>query len=77
MNLFRSEDHIRGWAQFKEGTEEGIIPLEDLLKPFSVGLFRKRLDPDYVSQRKEYIKEFVATLVEIGKTGQFWQRPKA
>ena len=77
MNLFRSEDHIRGWGQFKEGTEEGIIPLEDLLKLFSVGLFRKRLDPDYVSLRKEYFKEFVATLVEIGKTGQFWQRPKA
>ena len=77
MNLFRSEDHIRSWAQFKEGTEEGIIPLADLVKLFSVTYFRKRLDPDYVSRSREYRKELVATLVEIGKTGQFWQRPKA
>ena len=76
MNLFRSEEHIRNWAQFKEGTEEGIIPLEDLLKLFSVTYFRKRLDPDWVSQSREYRKELVATLVEIGKTGQFWRRPK-
>jgi len=76
MNLFRSEDHIRSWAKFKEGTEEGIMPLEDSLKLVSVGLFRKRLDPDYVSQRQGYIKEFVATLVEMGKSGQFWRKPK-
>jgi hypothetical protein len=76
MNLFRSEDHIRSWAQFKEGTEEGIIPLENLLKLVSVGLFRRRLDPDYVSRRPEFMEEFVATLDEIGKTGQFWRRPK-
>ena len=76
MNLFRSEDHIHSWAQFKEGTEEGIIPLADLVKLFSVTYFRKRLDPDYVSQSREYRKELGATLVEIGKTGQFWRRPK-
>jgi hypothetical protein len=76
MNLFRSEDHIRSWAQFKEGTEEGILPFEDLLKLFSVSYFRKRLDPDWVSRSREYLKEWVATLIEIGKTGQFWRRPK-
>lgn len=76
MNPFRSEDHIHGWAQFKEGTEEGMIPLQDLLKFFSVTYFRKRLDPDYVSRSREYRKELVSTLVEIGKTGQFWSRPK-
>ncbi len=76
MNLFQAEDHIHGWAQFKEGTEEGIISLEDLLKLVSVGLFRRRLDPDYVSRRPEFLEEFVATLVGIGKTGQFWRRPQ-
>ena len=75
MNLFRSEDHIRSWAQFKEGTDEGIILLEDLLKLFSVGLFRRRLDPDYVSRLPEYRKEFVSTLVRMGKAGPFWRRP--
>jgi len=76
MNLFRSEDHIHSWAQFKEGTEEGIIPLADLVKLLSVTYFRKRLDPDWVSRSREYLKEWVATLIEIGKTGQFWRRPK-
>jgi hypothetical protein len=76
MNLFRSEDHIRNWAQFKEGTEEGIVPLDDLLKLFSGSYFRRRLDPDWVSLSREYLKEWLATLVEIGKTGPFWRRQK-
>jgi hypothetical protein len=50
------------------------MPLGDALKLVSVDLFRKRLDPDYVSRRPEYGKEFVARLVEMGKTGQFWRR---
>jgi hypothetical protein len=76
MNLFRSEDHIHSWAQFKDGTEEGIMSLEDSLKLVSGGLFRRRLDPDYVSRRPEYLKELLATLSEIGKTGPFWRRQK-
>jgi hypothetical protein len=76
MNLFRSEDHVHNWAQFKEGTEEGIIPLEDLVKLFSGSYFRKRLDPDWISRSREYLKEWPATLIEIGKTGRFWRRPK-
>ncbi len=76
MNLFRSEDHTHSWAQFKKGTDEGLTPLADLVKLFSVGLFRRRLDPDYVSRRPEFREELVATLSEIGKTGPFWRRPK-
>jgi hypothetical protein len=76
MNLFRSEDHIHSWAQFKEGTEEGILPLADLVRLFSGSFFRKRLDPDWVSRSREYRKEMLATLGEIGKTGPFWRRPK-
>jgi hypothetical protein len=52
------------------------MSLEDSLKLVSVGLFRRRLDPDYMSRRPEYMKEFLATLSEIGKTGPFWRRPK-
>jgi hypothetical protein len=76
MNLFRSEDHIFNWAQYKEGTEEGIIPIEDLLKLFSGTYFRRRLDPDWVSRSREYLKEWVPALIEIGKTGQFWRRQR-
>ncbi len=77
MNLFRSEEHIHDWADFKNGTEEGIITLDDLVKLFSGGYFRKRLEPDWVSHQREYALEMIGTLKEMGKTGPFWKRPEA
>jgi hypothetical protein len=76
MNLFRSEEHARNWARFDPATVEGIIPLVDLVKLFSGPYFRKRMDLDWVSRSREYAREMVATMAEIGKTGPFWQRPK-
>jgi hypothetical protein len=76
MNLFRSEGHLRNWTGFQAGTEEGILPLLDLVKLFSGSYFRRRMDPDWVSRSREYAREMVATMVEIGKTGPFWRRPK-
>ena len=73
MNLFRSEEHIRNWARFDPETEEGIIPLNDLIKLFSGNYFRRRLDSDWVSRSREYAHEMVATFKEIGKTGPFWR----
>jgi hypothetical protein len=75
MNFFRSEDHLRKWAQFDPGKEEGMISLNDLVKIFSGELFRRRLDPDYFSQSEEYRKERAGMLKEIGKTGPFWLPP--
>ena len=77
MNLFRSEEHIRNWAQFDSNTTEGIIPLPDLVKLFSGPYFRNRMDPDWVSRSREYARDMAATMAEIGKTGPFWRRPKA
>jgi hypothetical protein len=76
MNLFRSEEDIRAWTQFEAGTEEGILPLDDVLKLFSGSYFRKRLEPNWVSCSREYALEMVATFKEIGRTGPFWSRPK-
>ena len=73
MNLFRSEEHIRNWAQFDPESEDGIVPLDGLMKVFSGNYFRKRLDPDWVSRSREYAFEMVATMQQIGKTGPFWQ----
>jgi hypothetical protein len=75
MNFFRSEEHIRKWAQFDSRNEEGLISLPDLVKIFSGELFRRRLDPDYFSHFEEYRKERVGILKEIGKTGPFWLPP--
>jgi hypothetical protein len=76
MNFFRSEEHIRNWARFDSATTEGILSLSDLVKLFSGIYFRKRLDGDWVSHSREYVREMVATLAELGKTGPFWKRPK-
>ena len=76
MNLFRSEEHVRNWASFVEGTDEGITPLPDMVKLFSGPLFTRRLDPDYLSHRQEYGRQMIEVMKEIGKTGPFWKRPK-
>jgi hypothetical protein len=76
MNLFRSEEHVRKWARFDPATAEGIIPFQDLVKLFSGPYFRKRMDLNWVSRSREYAREMIATMAEIGKTGPFWQRPK-
>jgi len=75
MTFFRSEEHLRNWAQFDPATEEGIITLPDMVKLFSGQSFRRRLDPDYMSRRREYAPEFMKTLQEIGKAGPFWSVP--
>jgi hypothetical protein len=72
MVFFRSEEHLRNWADFTAEKEDGIIPLPDLVRLFSIDFFRKRLDADYVSRIPEYMGEFFATLHAIGKTGPFW-----
>jgi hypothetical protein len=70
MNLFRSEEHVRKWSGFKASTEEGIIPLPDMAKVFSLSFFRRRLDPDYVSHMREYMMEVVTA---FQNKGSFWR----
>jgi hypothetical protein len=76
MNCFRSEAHVRNWASYVEGTEEGITPLPDMMKLFSGPYFKKRFDEDYVSHMFEYARGMISTMKEINKTGPFWKRPK-
>jgi len=67
---------VRNWGGFDPKTEEGILPLQDLVTLFSGRYFRRRLDPDWVSHIGEYGLELINTLREMGKTGPFWKRPK-
>jgi len=73
MNLFRSEEHVRNWQGYDPTSAEGIVALKDLVRVFSGNLFRKRLDPDYVSRSPDYIMELLSTLSEIGKERPFWK----
>jgi len=72
MNLFRSEEHARNWSGFKADTEEGIVPLPEMVSLFSGSFFSRRMDPDYMSHFEEYIAEFLTILTEIGETRPFW-----
>jgi hypothetical protein len=76
MTFFRSEEHLRNWAQFQPGTEEGIFQLPDLFRLFSGSMFRRRLDTDYFSCMRNYGMEWITTLQEIGKAGPFWSLKK-
>lgn len=73
MNLFRSEEHVRNWTVYVPDTEQGVLPLEDISLLFSGDMFRKRLDPDYVSHSQEYLGIWLSALAEIAKTRPFWK----
>jgi hypothetical protein len=75
MNLFRSEEHIRNWPSFDPASEEGIVPLAQLVEMFSENLFQRRLDPDYFSLSQEYMGELLTALTELGKDRPFWSPP--
>jgi len=75
MNLFRSEEHIRNWAQFDLAKEQGIISMNDLLKLFSCELFPKRMEPGYFSRIAGYRNEFREVLKEMGEKRPFWSPP--
>jgi hypothetical protein len=72
MNLFRSEEHAKNWPSYEPASAQSIMPVSDWAKAFSGPLFRKRLDPDYLSRIPEYAPEMMQTLQTLGKTGSFW-----
>ncbi len=73
MNLFRSEEHVRNWSLYDSESADGTMPLADYATLFSAGLFRERLQPDYVMRLPQLMPEWVTTLVKLGKTGPFWR----
>jgi len=76
MNLFRSEEHIRNWTRYDPAAEQGILPLENVVKVFSGIFMQKRLDLDYTSHALEYFGETVSVISEIARVRPFWTPPK-
>jgi hypothetical protein len=72
MNLFRSKEHAKNWSQFKEGTEAGILTLNDALSVMSTPRHRNRLNPNYVSTARETVPAFVARLLEVTGNSPYW-----
>ena len=71
MLFFRSEEHLKNWAQYDPATEGGISQLEGLLSMFSSNLFKRRMDPDYFSNMKTYFGELFEEVVKNDKIGPF------
>ena len=49
MNLFRSEEHARQWAQFSPESEKNLRPLSFWEQVFSNPIFKSRGRSDYIS----------------------------
>jgi len=71
MLFFRSEEHLKNYAQYDPTTEGGISQLEGLLTMFSSNIFKRRMEPDYFSNMKTYWGELIAELGSNDKIGIF------
>jgi hypothetical protein len=73
MNLFRSEEHARRWAQFNPDSEAGFVSLRDLAVLFGTESRRHLLDEDYLSRWfPQRGRERLAALERIGKANVYW-----
>ena len=76
MNLFACEENVFKWSQTDPESGDGIRGLEDWAAVFSTDLFRRRLDPDYLSKMGDYRSQMGAALLERGMTGPWFFRPR-
>jgi len=75
MNLFACEENVFKWSQTDPNSGDGIRPLKDWAAFFSTDLFKRRLDPDYLSRMHEYRKQSMAVFIERGMTGPWFLKP--
>jgi hypothetical protein len=71
MLFFRSEEHLKNWAQYDSSTEGGISQLEGIMSMFSSNMFKRRMDPDYFSKMKTYIGELIGEVGSNERIGAF------
>ncbi len=73
MNFFRSEEHIRNWAQFNPDSAGASLPLNDEVTVFSTEATKHRLCGDFISQwAPKHLGERAEAAQRLGKTGPFW-----
>ena len=73
MNLFRSEEHMRNWAQFNPDSAEASLPLNDEVTMFSTEAAKHRLGGDFISKwLAGQSGEIAEAARQLGKTGPFW-----
>ena len=72
MNLFRSREHVKNWSLFEEGTEAGMLSLDDAMRIMSTPRHRNRLSLNYVSTFQDTVPVFAARLLEVTDNSPFW-----
>ena len=72
MNLFRSEGHVRNWSGFKEGTDEAVLSVADLMAIFQTPRHSAKFSGDYVSSAPKYAPLFFEKLKEVTGKAAFW-----
>ena len=73
MNFFRSEEHMRNWAQFNPDSADGSLPLNDEVTWANGEATKHRLDGDFISQwANKQRSQREEVLQGLGKTGPFW-----
>lgn len=68
MNLFRSEEHAKGWSLYHRAVDDYILPVAEWATVFSASLFRRRLDADYLARAPAYVDDYRNALRATGKT---------
>jgi len=76
MNLFACEENVFKWSQTDPDSGDGIRPLADWAAVFSIDLFKRRLDPDYLAKMTDYRSGMGTVLQEQGMTGPWYFRPR-
>ena len=72
MLFFRSEEHLKNWAQYNPELDSGIVGLNDLMKMFSAKLYSERLSDSFVSHINEYLIEVAMLIPSLESFGSFW-----
>ncbi len=72
MNLFRSEDHARGWSEFKRESEAGLVTLAQLTSIMGTLRHRERMNGHYVSSFASYAPAFFENLKKVTGNHPFW-----
>ena len=63
MNLFRSEESVRAWADFDPETEKAIKPVREWARMMTgLRVVQKRLEDDFVEKSEEYGNEALGAL---------------
>jgi len=63
---------VKNWSEFRIGTEEGILPLSDIMAIMSTPRHRAKLNGQYMSTASEYAPLFFQKIKEIARNSPFW-----